>query len=77
MAYPYLFKALKSKQEGKVFVALIQLVTDFEGEPWLIRYMDGKCEKLQIKYSSDGWTEGQLEFMPPTTHLQRHGRLLF
>ena len=28
---------LFSKEEGKIFVALLQLVTDFEGEPWFIR----------------------------------------
>lgn len=68
---------VKSKTEGKVFAPLIQLVTDFEGEAWLVRYMDGQVDKLQLKFVSDGWSDGKLDFMPNVGHIKRYGRLLF
>ena len=56
---------------------MIKLVTDFEGEAWLVRYMDGQVDKLQLKFISDGWSDGKLDFMPNVGHIKRYGRLLF
>ena len=54
-----------------------KLVTDFEGEAWLVRYMDGEVDKLQLKFITDGWSDGKLDFMPNVGHIKRYGRLLF
>ena len=58
-------------------INMIKLVTDFEGEAWLVRYMDGQVDKLQLKFISDGWSDGKLDFMPNVGHIKRYGRLLF
>ena len=39
--------------------------------------MDGSVEKLQLRYEADGWSNGQVDFMNPSAHIQRYGRLLF
>lgn len=56
---------------------MLKLVTDFEGEAWFVRYMDGQVDKLQLKFISDGWSDGKLDFMPNVGHIKRYGRLLF
>ena len=58
-------------------INMLKLVTDFEGEAWLVRYMDGQVDKLQLKFISDGWSDGKLDFMPNVGHIKRYGRLLF
>ena len=67
----------QARTDGKIFTPLIQLVTDFQGEAWLVRFMDGEIEKLQLKYETDGWAGGQVDFINPSAHIQRFGRLLF